>query len=398
MKRIIFLGASFQQLSPIEYANSKGYITVTCDNRPMNPGHKIANKSYNISTIDKEGILNVARKEHIDGIVCYASDISAPTAAYVAESMGLPGNPYDSVYMLTNKHLFRTFQKENGFFYPKSINVDITNEIDHKSLITRLNNFDSKLIIKPVDANACKGISIINERDGLIQAIRNAADYSISNQVIIEEYIDRKAYQICGEGFIQSGKICFYSFANEHFTESSIVPVGESFPTVFNDQLVGKAVSELQRLFSLLNMSTGPFNVDLFITNENDVFIVEIGPRNGGNRMPDAIKYAYGVDTIGATVESAIGNPVSLVKSCNHYVSTYSIHTNRVGKLSRIIYSDEIKENIVNELMFYSNGDHVEKFNIGSNMVGNLILEFDTYLEMINKMENMDKLIKVKVV
>lgn len=398
MKKIIFLGASFQQLSPIQYANNKGYTSITCDNRPENPGHQIASKSFDVSTIEKEEILEIAREENIDGIVSYASDVSAPTAAYVAENLGLPGNPYESVVILTNKHLFRQFQRENGFYYPKSINFDLSSDVDHKLLTSSLDGFADRLVVKPVDANACKGISIISGHDDLIHAVHNAAVYSISKKVIVEEYIERKAYQICGDGFIQDGKISFYSFANEHFSNSTIVPIGESFPTVFCEELVKKAASELQRVFSLLNMSTGPFNVDLFITEDNEIFIIEIGPRNGGNRIPDAIKHACGADTVSATVESAIGNPVSISRSFNNYIATYSIHTDTNGELSGVAYSDEIKNNIVDELMFYHRGDRVEPFTMGSHMIGNLILKFDTYIEMINKLDDMDNYIKVELV
>ena len=33
---------------------------ITCDNQPSNPGHKLANKSYNISTTHKDEILKIA--------------------------------------------------------------------------------------------------------------------------------------------------------------------------------------------------------------------------------------------------------------------------------------------------------------------------------------------------
>ena len=124
MITILFLGASIQQLAPIEYAKRSGYRTITCDNRPDNPGHKLSHKYYNVSTMDKEGVLNVATKEKVHGMVCYASDVSAPVAAYVCEKLGLPGNPYESVKLLTDKFRFREFQKENGFFCPASMIVE----------------------------------------------------------------------------------------------------------------------------------------------------------------------------------------------------------------------------------------------------------------------------------
>ena len=70
---------------------------------PDNPGQHYADKFYCVSTTDKEAILEVAEKEKVDGVVAYASDPAAPTVAYVAEKMGLPTNPYESVELLTSK-------------------------------------------------------------------------------------------------------------------------------------------------------------------------------------------------------------------------------------------------------------------------------------------------------
>ena len=38
-------------------------------------------------------ILDIARSEHVDGVLAYASDPATPTADYVAEKMDLPGSP-----------------------------------------------------------------------------------------------------------------------------------------------------------------------------------------------------------------------------------------------------------------------------------------------------------------
>lgn len=89
MKRILLLGGSTQQIPAIEYARNQGYYTVLCDYLPDNPGQKYSDKFYRVSTTDKDAILKVAENENIDGIVAYASDPAAPTAAYVAEKLGL---------------------------------------------------------------------------------------------------------------------------------------------------------------------------------------------------------------------------------------------------------------------------------------------------------------------
>lgn len=49
-----------------------------CDYLEDNPGQYYADKFYQISTTDKEAVLNVAKNEEIDCIIAYASDPAAP--------------------------------------------------------------------------------------------------------------------------------------------------------------------------------------------------------------------------------------------------------------------------------------------------------------------------------
>ena len=63
------------------------YYVIICRTTPV---EHYTDRFYCVSTTDKEAILEVAQKENVDGIVAYASDPAAPTAAYVAEKMRLP--------------------------------------------------------------------------------------------------------------------------------------------------------------------------------------------------------------------------------------------------------------------------------------------------------------------
>ena len=119
-EKLMLLGGSAQQVTAIREARNMGYETVLCDYLPDNPGQYAADHYYNISTTDREAVLNTARKEQIDGILAYASDPAAPTAAWVAEQMHLPGNPFHAVETLCSKHLFRLFLKSHGFNCPES--------------------------------------------------------------------------------------------------------------------------------------------------------------------------------------------------------------------------------------------------------------------------------------
>jgi len=120
MKRLLLLGGSTQQIPVIKYAKKQGYDIILCDYLPDNPGQNYADKFYCVSTTDKEAILEVAQKENVDGVVAYASNPAAPTAAYVAEKMGLPTSPYKPVELLTNKDKFTAFLAEHNLCTPKA--------------------------------------------------------------------------------------------------------------------------------------------------------------------------------------------------------------------------------------------------------------------------------------
>ena len=106
MKKILLLGGSAQQIIAIQTAKRLGYHTVLCDYLKDNPGQYYADKFYLTSTTDKLSVLDVAKKEKVDGVLAYASDPAAPTAAFVAEKLGLAGSPFKSVEILCNKDLF----------------------------------------------------------------------------------------------------------------------------------------------------------------------------------------------------------------------------------------------------------------------------------------------------
>ena len=93
MKRLLMLGGSLYQTYAIKEAKRLGYYVITCDYLPSNPGHKYADEYHNVSTTDKEAVLTLAKELKVDGVVAYASDPAAPTAAYVCEQLGLPTSP-----------------------------------------------------------------------------------------------------------------------------------------------------------------------------------------------------------------------------------------------------------------------------------------------------------------
>lgn len=396
MKKIMFLGGAPTQVPPLKYAREQGHYIITCDYLPENPGHKLADEYHNVSTTDKEAVLKLAEQLRIDGVVAYASDPAAPTAAYVAEKLGLPGNPYKSVEILARKDLFRAFLAENGFNVPRSQSFYTLYEAK-----VWLDEIGVPAFIKPVDSSGSKGVTNLKNKDNLEEAFQHALQFSREKKVVVEEAIVRSGHQVAGDGFIVDGELVFRCWADENFDDlcNGLVPIGQSFPTSHPKEWLDIAHAESQRLLTLLGMKTGALNFDFLFDQDGKFYFLELGPRNGGCQIPEVIRYSTGVDLIKYTVDAAIGldcSSLSMTPS-KGYWSSYMLHSLQDGVFKEIYLSDRAKKYIVEQDIYVKPGDKVFKFSGSHHTLGTMILQYSTLEEMMDMLDHMENDIKVVV-
>ncbi|QOV20097.1 ATP-grasp domain-containing protein [Blautia liquoris] len=396
MKKVLLLGGNYFQQTATIAAKELGYYVISVDYLPDNPAHKYADEYHNISTIDKEAVLALAREKQIDGIVSYASDVSAPTAAYVAEKMGLPTNPYESVMTLTHKDRFRAFMREHGFRMPRGDSF-----ADESKALDFFKKLSKPVMVKPVDSSGSKGVTKIFTDEEFHDAYEEALSYSIIKQVIIEEFISKKGYQIDGDGFIVDGKIAFFGVMDQHHDiECSLyTPVGLSCPSKQKQKYQDEAKEQIQKIFDLLDMKMGEFNFEYIIGEDDQVYILEIGPRSGGNLIPDTIKVAREVDLASYVIKSAVGDDCSdlserPIHSCT---SSYIVHATKDGIFKKIEIDETLEEQIERQEIFVKPGDPVKKFKNAGYGIGAMIITFRNVEEMCERIDHMNDYIKVIV-
>ena len=280
MKKALLLGGSYFQIPSVLCAKKLGYYAITCDYLPHNPGHQFADEYHNVSTTDKEAVLKLAQDLKIDGVVCYASDPAATTAAYVAEKMGLPGQPYQAVETVSKKDLFRKFLTENGFNVPRARGFSKIEDAK-----ADWDNFKKPVMVKPVDSSGSKGVSKIEKIEELERAMEYALSFSRDKRVVIEEYVDASYfYPINGDGFSVNGKLVFSFFGGQYFSpevENPFTPVSTIWPHPMSVSLHQKVHQEFQRALTLLQMETGAYNFEARIDKNENVYLMEIGTRGG---------------------------------------------------------------------------------------------------------------------
>ena len=398
MKKILMLGGTRQQIPVIRRAKEMGFYVITCDYLPDNPGHRFADEYYNVSTTDKEAVLELAEKIQIDGIVAYASDPAAPTASYVAEKLGLSGNPYESVNLLTQKDLFRKFLAQHGFNTPKAEGYNT-----YEEAYQEIDSFKFPVMVKPVDASGSKGVVKIYDKSELKEAVAEAVSYSRRKRFVVEEFIQKKGYQISGDGFSVDGKLVFTSYGNELYSGKGTreyVALGEFWPSLLTQEEKDKVDSELQRLITALGMKTSAYNIEVIIDESDDVYILELGPRNGGSYIPQLIQYATGVDLVSYTIMAAASEDCSSLamadtKGC---FSNYMILSTVSGTFKGILFDEDFKNNNLLEVhCTYEAGDQVTAYQNTEHSLGTILFKADNIEEMIEITSNIDKYYQVEV-
>ena len=398
MKKVLMLGGSLYQTYAIKEAVKMGYYVITCDYLPSNPGHHYSHEYHNVSTTDKDAVLELAKRLNVDGIVAYASDPAAPTAAYVCEKLGLPTSPYKSVEILSKKHLFRQYLAEHGFNVPNARSYTSYEDAEKD-----IDSFKLPVMVKPVDSSGSKGINKLVDKKQLKTFYEDAQSYSREKIVIIEEFIEKQGPQISGDAFSVEGELVFHCLGNEFYSthvDKDFAPLGECWPTIMPQSVIDQLVQDLQRLISSLGMKSTAYNVEAIYGKDGKVYILELGARSGGSLIPQITALATGVDMVPYVIKAAMGEDCSELKmaSVKGFWSNYMAHANKTGIYNGIAFDEVFKKNhLVDYVSETKKGDSVHKYRDAQDCIGELIIRYENQEQMFQMIENMNKYVTILV-
>lgn len=397
-KKIMLLGGLRYLLPVIEAAHKQGYHVITADYLPGNIAHKYSDEYVNVSIVNKEAVLKVAREKQIDGIISFAVDPGVVAAAYVQEQMGLPSmGPYESVVILQNKDKFRKFLAENGFNVPQAKGYALKEDA-----MTDTDWLHFPMIVKPTDSAGSKGVTRVDSMEEYPFALDEAFDKSISGHVIVEEFIEKQGCSSDTDSFLLNGELKFVSFNAQRFDENAVnpyTPAAYSWPSTFTKEQEAYLTAELQRLLSLLHMNTSVFNIETRVDTNGKPYIMECTPRGGGNRLCEMLRYATGVDMITAQVRAAVGDSVEGVeqKLYNGHWAEVILHAPNAGSYAGVEIADTLPAEVVERDLWVKEGDRVEAFHGANDAIGTLVMQFNTKEELEYALANQRRWLRVIV-
>ena len=318
MKKVLIIGAGFLQSFVIKKARSMGYETLAVDADPNAIGFQFADKHEVINIVDEKACLAYAQNENINGVLTAATDYGVLTAAYIAKEMNLGGLDYEVAKLIKNKYrvrkrLFEARVDDTEQAYEVNENTD-TNALCEK--------LSFPVMVKPCDGSGSRGAARVDEESQFSGAYKNAVAASITHRAEIETFIVGKEYG--AETLVANGKVYVLGIMRKWMTNPPhYAELGHAVPTDLPKEVEERAKQCVENAIKALGINFGSVNMDMLITAEGKIHIIDIGARMGGNMIgPCIIPYGTGIDYMANMIRNAVGDEIDLTPRQKSAVAT----------------------------------------------------------------------------
>ena len=372
MKKVLIIGAGFLQDFVIRKAKAMGYETIAVDANPASVGFRHADKYKVINIVDEKACLAYAKEENIDGVLTAATDYGVLTAAYIAKELGLPGLDYEVAKLIKNK-----YQVRKRLFEAKVDDTEQAYEVrENTDLAALAEKLSFPVMVKPCDGSGSRGASRVDAADGLEQACRFAMESSASRCATVETFIFGKEYG--AESIVVDGEVHVLGIMKKRMTEPPYyAELGHAMPSDLPKEVEEKAKHCVKCAMKALGINFGSVNMDMIITQDGTIHIVDIGARMGGNLIGShIIPYGTGIPYIENMIKAHTGDSIDLKPAqVPQSVASYilALDAGVVEQLPAMQSSDDIK--IEHHLQI---GDTIHKYRTNLDGCGYVVCVADT--------------------
>lgn len=312
MKKLLMLGGGFLQNFVIKKARGLGYYVYCLDADPNAVGFESANESAVINIIDPEACLQYAKEKNVDGVLTAATDFSVLTMSYIAQEMGLPGINYASAQLIKNKAkvrkcLFDAHADDTGYSF------EITSMEEAKEILPQVK---FPIMMKPVDGSGSRGASKVDKPEDFEKACEFAMNGSISHRAVAEPFVVGKEYGV--ESFVENGEIHVLAVMQKDMTQPPYyAELGHAIPSGLPIEVESRIKECVRKALVAMGVNHGSVNMDILVSEDYSVHIVDVGARMGGNLIGShIIPLGTGIDYMGNMIKLAVGD-----KTCWNSIS-----------------------------------------------------------------------------
>lgn len=390
MKRLFIIGASVLQVPAICKAKEMGLYVAVADYNPNAIGIPLADKYYNVSTIDEEGVYQAVKEFSADGVMTLATDMPMRSLAFACEKLGLVGLAYDSAIKSTDKgEMIKTFES-TGVEHPWY-------QIVERGKKPEQGSYSFPLITKPTDNSGSRGVMLVHNERELAEALSYSSENGRSGDVIMEEYM--QGPEVSVEVMVSHGVPRVLQITDKLTTGAPhFVEMGHSQPSRLPED-AQTAIRDLASRAALsVGIQNGPAHVEIILT-KNGPKTVELGARMGGDCITThLVPLSTGIDMVGNTIKIALGEEPDLEQKLwkGSAIRYFNAPNGVIREISGVEESEKLDG--VQEITFVKQvGDTVGDIGSSTDRVGFVIAQAESAEEAAKVCERVLQMVKIVV-
>jgi len=341
-KTIAIIGASYLQRPLVERAKQMGLRTICFAWAEGAVCKDICDVFYPVSITEKEQILRLCQEEHIDGVCTIASDVAAPTVAYVAQHMGLTGNSYEAALKANNKFAMRNAFMAAGVPCPAYRICQSAEQIDPEQM-------RYPVIVKPTDRSGSLGITKVTNHEDLKAAITTAVNHSFEHEALVEQFIEGR--EISVEFISYGGKHYPLQITDKVTTEAPhFVELAHHQPADLTAEQYQSIYALTEKALNALDVTNGASHAEYKITAQGEIYVMEIGARMGGDFIgSDLVRLSTGYDFVQGVIQVALGSFEQPRQPLHKYAGVYFLSADTEQVKDYIVHSADYPQIVMAE-------------------------------------------------
>ncbi len=395
-KRLMMLGAGVCQVPGIRKAQQQGLEVVACSYRGDDPGMAIATYAENVDITDKEGILGVAQRYEADAIMTMCSDVGVCALGYVNDQLGLSGISEATALLCSNKHLMKQAFAHHGISTARFARIESLDEA--RAFFAES---PGMVVLKAADSSGSRGVRRASDEAGVARAFTEAFRHTEEGFIIVEDAVEGEEFG--SQALVLDGEVVCNLCHNDIVTSGEVTtPIGHSYPFRNGPEVEQRVLEELDKSVRALGLRNAQLNCD-FILNESEVYVLEIGARMGGTSLPQLTEAHTGLDWVAMGIDLALGQlqreSLARVPPAARPTAAMVLRADRSGTVSQVVVPDWVESGpgVTYFVMEARVGQHVNKFRLGPDRLGEVLAVGDSLEEAEQIVERAVAEIRIEV-
>lgn len=381
--RALVVAGGISQAALVRELKSRGIYTILADRNPKAVAVPYADAFFAVSTLDEEGIYQLALKEKVDMVLTACADQVLLITVKVSERLGLP-TYIDShtAALVSDKKYMKDIFVEAGVPTARHVVMGTYDE-------NKLNSFRFPLIVKPVDSYSSRGVRKVLNHEELKKAFAEAVEISRTKTAIVEEFCVGEELTV--DAYVENGKahILAISVNDKIADKDRFVIYRTKNPAPISESVEEKIQDTAQKIADSFQLKDSPMLIQM-ICDGQEISVLEFCARTGGCIKFRLIKKVSGFDVIKAVVDLTLGQKPHVGERTaeNKYVSNTFLYC-RPGIFDHAEGFEELKqEGIISEYYIFSTkGTEYKTITCSGDRMGGFVVQADNLQELQRKHE-----------